>query len=197
MNAPSIILPEGRLGQVVALSIPVVLAAAMSFGVFGPLFHWYQDREDQIAFKQQEVSHVARMLPLIPAMRHEANAILDTGGSDQMFLAGDSDALAGAQLQAVIESVAAQSNANLTSSTALPGQNLGGLREVAINVDLTASWSVLINLLRTIDLTHPLILVSNLNVSDSGQAQDIRGGVPLNISFSVAAFRSPQSSAKD
>lgn len=182
-------LPEGRAGQLLAAAIPVLLAAIAAFGILAPALRWYQAREDEIAFKRQEAAHIAGMRQLIPALRRQVAALRAETGDSRIFLAGGTDAIAGADLQSVIQTLAARSGASLESSTMLPGMAVGGLHRITVEVDLTARWPALIALLRAIDLAHPRMIAGNLSLSDSGQMADVRQDIPLQIGFSVTAFR--------
>jgi general secretion pathway protein M len=171
-------LAEGRGGQFLALGIPAILAVFISFFVVKPLLHGYQVRADEISAKRQAVSHLLRMRALIPGLRQQASGL-------QLFPASDADAIAGANLQSVIETLAGRANASLESTAILAVQPAPGPRPIAIDVDLTANWPALVALLGGIDLAQPRMIVSDLDITDAGQPD----GAKLQISFTVTAFK--------
>ena len=179
---------QEKASQFLALSIPAFLAVFVSIGVCEPVIHWYQARQDDIAFKQQEISHIEAMWLGLPELRRQVADSQTRASDGKIFLTGDSDAIAGADLQLRIETLARHSNASLTSTSMLQAKSVNGLRQITANVDLTATWQNLIGLLNAIDLAHPQMIVSGLNITGAaapGPQQDI----PLQISFTVAAFR--------
>jgi len=182
-------LPEGVKGRLLALSVSLSLVAAIFVAVIFPVFNWYQIRETNLVFKEAEVARISAMLPLIPRMRQLIRSTRDASGEKEIFLAGETDALAGANLQASLDSLAAQANCHLSSSILEPGASVGGLRQITIGVDVTATWPQMINLLSLIDLAHPRLLVSNLNISNPGDAEAVQQDPLLQISMYVVAFR--------
>jgi len=178
------------MGPLLGLSPPAFLAAIISILLLLPARYWYLDRAGELALKQQEASHIAAMSQQIPELRQRVAALQAATRGKPLFLAGDGDAIAGANLQSAIASLAGQSGANLQNSTLLAAQTVNGLRQIAISVNLTATWTALVDLLSAIDLARPRLIVSDLSIANSGQAPDAARDIPLQIDFTVTAFRS-------
>lgn len=188
-NHQHLSLPEGKLAQMLAVCIPASLVVIISLSVVGPLFRWYSAREKTINYKQQEVSHITDMYRLLPSMQRQTINLEATAGNPGIFLLGSTDAIAGADLEAAIDSIANRSNASLTTLTIMPSQPVTPFRQITIDTSLTANWEILIDFLSALDLARPRMIVSNLTITESGQANELDQDVPLQIDFSVSAFR--------
>jgi hypothetical protein len=177
-------------GSFLGQSAAVILAAVICIGLLLPARCWYLSRARELALKQQEASAIAAMSQRIPELRLRIAALRAATRDRPLFLAGDGDAIAGANLQSAIESLTGQSGASLEKSTLLPAESVNGLRQIAISVNLTATWNALLDLLSAIDLAQPGMIVSDLSITDAGQNPDGARDIPLQINFTVAAFRS-------
>jgi general secretion pathway protein M len=180
------ILPEGRWGQVIAVGAPLCLLLAVIVGILGPGWRWYEGRQQLLATGQEQVAHILAQESMLPQLRQQARAARAFGGV-QVLLAGESDAMAAANLQSELAGLAAAAGASLTSTQVLPGQMSGALRQVGIAVDVTASWPALTDLLVAIESARPRMIVDDLIINNS----DAFGapGTSLRASFSVLAFR--------
>jgi hypothetical protein len=183
------ILSEGKAGKLLALTIPAALGFIVSIGVIELPVGWYRGRENKIALMERQAAQIAALQQAFPEMRKSILAAEAVADDRHLFLAGSSDAVASANLQSTIKLLASQSNAHLASTIVLPPVAVNGLRQIAINVNLTAKWQALIGLLSAIEVARPRVIVSDLDIRDSGSQQDIRSDAMLQISFTVAGFK--------
>ncbi len=181
-------LPEGRVGQALALLISFLVLAALWVGVAAPLSGWFYERADLLAGERQELAHDQALRRSLPALRAANAAAATQADTSGILLAGGSDAIAGANLQSALQSLAAQAGTSLDSITMVPEQPEGTLRPIGVQVSVTATWPVLTALLAAIDDAQPRMVVDRLTVTSAGQA-DPRQNAPLQADFSVTAFR--------
>jgi general secretion pathway protein M len=175
-------------GPLLGLS-PPILAAIISILLLLPARCWYLSRADDLALQRQEASRIAAMSQHIPELRRHLAALQAATRGKQLFLAGDGDAIAGANLQSAIEALAGRSGASLESTTLLPAESVNGLSEIALSVNLKATWTALVDLLSAIDLAQPRMIVSDLSIINSEQVPEAARDIPLQIDFTVTAFR--------
>ncbi len=179
-------LPSGRDGKILAIGIAVVALGLFWLAVVGPVIGWYGDREQAL---QQRVQYAARMAAIAaqyPAAQAAARAAQEQAAPTEMILAGDSDPIAGAALESLIDGLTHDSGATLISTESLPAVQDGGFRRIGLHVTARASWAKLIELLAAIERAEPRMSISNLQI----QAGPLGGPEQLlDMSLSVTAFR--------
>jgi len=181
-------LPEGRLGQVLALLLLGLVLAAAWGAVAAPLLAWHAEQADRIERRTILVRRMAQIAADLPRLEQQATATAQAAPSKIVLLDGASDAVAGAALQQRLQDIAAQTGASLSSMEALPSQPIGGYRQVGVRVTVNAGWAALIALIEAVGAGPPQMLVDDLQVH--GQGGLIRDAdVPLLASMTVTGFR--------
>jgi general secretion pathway protein M len=186
-------LPVGRRGQVVAVGLLlIVLGLAWSL-VASPLIGWYEVREERVAEQQALLARMTQLVAQIPALRQAA------GGNDGQandvpaatLLSGESDAVAGAALQGMVQDMARTAGVALTSAEALPGDPRGAFRRIGLRIMLNADWPALIDLLRSIEGSPMRLLVDDLQLHATAntQAAATHDAPQIEASFVVLGFR--------
>ena len=118
-------LPEGRRGQFLAVTLVVILAAFLWLGIASPLLTWYEARSVELASRQTLLVHMAERARELPTLKRLAAASRSEAVPPDTLLAGDSDAIAAATLQGVIETMATTAGATLASEEVLPAGAAG------------------------------------------------------------------------
>jgi hypothetical protein len=192
------VLPEGRRGQILAVGLVVILVACLWLGVAAPLVDWYDARQVDLSSRRALLDHMAARVRELPELRRLARASRAAAGSDAALLAGDSDAIAAATLQGVIQDMATTAGATLSSEEVLPAEQRGRVRQIGLRIALTGRWPVLVQLLQAIDTSDLRLLVDDLEfhaVADATAGDGLSAGgasgrhPPLAASFVVMAFR--------
>jgi type II secretory pathway component PulM len=196
-------LPEGRRGQCLAVALVVILAVFVWLGIASPLMAWYGSRSTELANRQSLLEHMAERARELPALKRLAAASKTEAAPPDTLLAGDSDAIAAATLQGMIEDMAGTAGAKIASEEVLPAVQQGAFRQIGLRVAMSGRWLVLISLLRAIDNSDLRLLVDDLEFHAMADG-DPNGGravghAPLDVSFVVTALRSAatDSSADD
>jgi general secretion pathway protein M len=188
MNPLHLTLPDGRRGQLLALGIGLAALLLLWVALLAPLFGWYQERADELAQQRVLAVRMQALAREIPTLR-AAVAAQDPGqGGPALLLQGDSDAIAGANLQSALQDLATRSGTSLDSAALAPVQAQGPLRKLGLQVSLTASWPALISFLASIETASPRMIVGGLSLSNAGPP-DAGGAPPVQASFTVSAFR--------
>jgi hypothetical protein len=185
-------LPEGRRGQILAVGIVVGLAVFLWLGVAAPLIDWYDSRQVELAGRRALVDHMAARVRELPVLRRLADASRAMAAPNATLLSGDSDAIAAATLQGVIQDMATMAGATLLSEEVLPAVQQGRFRQIGLRIALTARWPVLVQLLQEIDASDLRLLVDDLEfhaVDDASGEGGSSANPPLASSFVVMAFR--------
>jgi general secretion pathway protein M len=186
-------LPEGRRGQALAVALVLILAAFLWLGVVTPLAGWYQTRSEELASQRSLLAQLSARSAELPRLRRWLAASRSAAAPPDSLLTGDSDAIAAATLQGVIQDMAAGAGAALSSEEVLPVVQLGGLRQIGLRLSVSGQWPVLISLLQAIDGSDLRLLVDDLelhSVADQGPGEGAAAAhPPLAASFVVMAFR--------
>jgi hypothetical protein len=187
------VFPEGRRGQILAVALVFVLAAFLWLAVAAPLVGWYEARSEALANRRALLDHMAARAQELPALRRLAAMRRAGSAPTATLLAGDSDAIAAATLQGVIQDMAATAGATLSSEEVLPAVQQGAFRQIGLRIALSGRWPVLISLLRAIDESDLRLLVDDLEfhaVADAVPGDGVANGhAALAASFVVMAFR--------
>jgi general secretion pathway protein M len=188
MSASFSNLPGGRRGQAMALGVTLIALVILWTGVVAPLIGLYEARQETLAQRRGLLVRMTMLADQLPTLRRQAGEKATAGPAPQALIEGASDAVASATLQERIQQMATQSEANLASVEALPGEQAGALRRIGLRVTLTTSWPVLVNLLAAIDEASPRMLVDDLQLQGS-VIQVRQGEARLEARLNIYAFR--------
>jgi len=179
-------LPEGVRGRVLAVLILLVLIAAVWVGVVTPASNWYADRQERLLTQQTLARRMAQIAAGLPELRQRA---ANTQVSAPVaVLEGATDAVAGAGLQQMLQSIAGKAGATLASTEVLPGEQIGEYRRIGVRFAVTAQWPVLVNLLQSITGGSPRMFVNDLQIQ-GGRGFGNDAGRMLVSSMVVYSFR--------
>jgi len=182
-------LPEGPRGRALALALTALVLAALWLGVGQPLVQAYANGADELERRSLLASRMAGVAGSLADMQHELAA---RRTADRMpanaTLEGKSDALAGAKLQSLVESMSNSAGGHLSSIDVLPAQQVGAYRRIALKLTVDAHWTVLMRLLQAIERASPSMFIDDLQIR-AGPTAAKAGEPPLYITFTVQAFR--------
>ena len=180
-------LPSGRLGRAIAIGATLSLIAAIWFAVALPLRTGYLDGQSALAGRTALAGRMAALVSQIPALSEQA-ARLGVSGSPAGLLPGDSDALAAAKLQEIVQGLAAAAAITPTSIEILPAVPVGHDRRIALRLAVVVRFPVLIGWLQSIAQTNPHMLVDDLNL-EAGQLINQPVDTQLHVDLTISAFR--------
>lgn len=193
-------LPTGRRGQALAAGLLLLVLAAAWIAVAAPLLAWHADRAEALEQRSALARRMAQVAGTLPDLQQHAAAVDAAGPVAATLLGGSTDAVAGATLQQLVQDMATQAGASLSSTEALPAETLAAgvgttdtaaaYRRIGVRVALSAPWPVLVQLLRAVGQASPQMLVDELQIRGARQF-GIPGDLPLEASFIVLGFRSP------
>lgn len=181
-------LPDGRRGQILATALTVMVLLALCLGVAAPLIGWYQAGAETLAQRNALLRHMQALADTLPALEHAPAAAKTAAPA---LLSGATDALAAAAMQSAVQAMAARSGVELTSMETLPAEARGAFRRIALRVSLTASWPVVIELLRAAGQGQPGMLVDDVQLRVAPVQSRGAAAPPIGASFTLLAFRSP------
>jgi general secretion pathway protein M len=184
-------LPQGARGRALALAILAVALGAIWACVMVPLRDWYDARADTLAERRTMLAHMEHLAEALPALRQRAEHAAH-GPQAAALLDGDSDAIAGAGLQGMMQEMASAAGATLASAEVLPGEQRGNYRRIALRITLTADWTTVVSLLRAIASNPVPLLIDDLQmhaVAQVGPSVPVAATTQIDTSLVVMGFR--------
>jgi general secretion pathway protein M len=192
MNLPLAPLPDGARGRALALALLAIVMGLVWAGAISPLLDWYAARAETIADRRALLVHMTGLGDSLPALRRAAGHVGAAGPQPTALLDGESDAIAGAGLQGMVQEMASQAGATLASAEALPGEQRGSYRRIGVRINLNADWPVLVALLKAIESNPIRLLVDDLQfhaVARIGPSGPTTGAPQIDTSLMVLGFR--------
>ena len=156
-------LPTGRPGQITALGLTFLAAAALVLGIVQPLFDLHAERAEALTRRLALAERMESLAATLPDLEREA-ARVTTGAPQAALLDGDSDATASALLQERLQAMLVQAGVRLSSAETLPGEDAVPYRRIRLRVAFNASWPGFIGLLRMLHTASPALLVDDLQI---------------------------------
>ncbi|GAB0119051.1 type II secretion system protein GspM [Acidisoma sp. 7E03] len=186
-------LPEGRAGQALCLAITALGLAIAWFGLIAPVLQLYAEGQAQQAAQSAMLAHMQSVAAELPRLRKLAERVQGNRSSDTAttLLSGDTDAIAAANLQKVIQDLAANAGLVPTSIEVLSATQRGAFRRIGLQIETTASWPTLMALLRAMNDSALGLIVDDLTlhaIATSDTGRDTTHPM-LDASFMVFALR--------
>jgi general secretion pathway protein M len=179
-------LPDGRRGQMLAMALSLAVAASVWAGVAAPLVAWHAEQAERLEQRQTLARRMAALAETLPALQAQAAATTKSGRAPNAVLEGNTDAVASAALQQLVQAMATGAGTSLSSVEVLPAEAVGDYRRIGLHVALAAPWPALVHLLQSIELASPPMLVDDLRVHGPPMGT---AALPMDASFTVLAFR--------
>ena len=142
-----------------------ILAGVYEFSV-APLLAGHRDADQAL----DEASDFLARYQRVAARREVLQTQLAEMGKQQadsgIYLRGRTDALAGAELQALVNSTIESGGGRLRSVQILPTKTAGGFQQVSVRVQMTATISEAARILYTFEAGESFLFVDNLDISN-------------------------------
>jgi general secretion pathway protein M len=189
MNAMVAGLPTGRRGLALALALVLLVLAVLWQGVVSPLLSYYDDRAEELGTLQLKANHMAQLATQLPSLKQRADAAGRSGQTQTLVWEGPSDAVAAAALQSKMQEMASATGASLSSVENLPVEPLNpNYHRIGLKIALNATWPNLVNLLKSVEMANPPLLIDEVQVHGSPLPRlNVNRGLEAN--FTVYALR--------
>jgi general secretion pathway protein M len=182
----------GRRGQGLAVGVTLLVLAVVWLGMLAPLQGWYADRADTLLQRQALLQRMQALAASVPALRAATSKATDGAASESVLLEGNSDALAAAELQEMVQRMAGAAGASLAAVETLPAERSGSWHKVALRINLNAPWPVLMDVVRSVAQSPTRIFVDDLHFHGPSTAGATPADVPIQASFVLYGFRQAQ-----
>jgi general secretion pathway protein M len=174
------------------LAVAILIAALGSVYllVAVPLQDLYVQRQWGLEDRRLLAARLETAAMEVPALRARLAELRVTANTSKVTLDGANDAIASANLQSRIESLATSSGVTLGSTEALPAADRGGLRRIGLRVETRGEYESLVKLIGAIDAAAPPLVVDNLHIRAPARPAGMPGaGSKLDAGFEVYGVR--------
>lgn len=164
----------------VALLLAVIGVAAMLLIL--PLANYFTGLRAEIAAQRETLGRFeafAANKAAAEALAKQAEAAMRSG----LFLIGETDALRAANLQALINDVAQSHGVRLSSTRAMPVQEIEGLRLIGVQAEMDADIKQLPALILAFESRRPYVFIQSLQVTPSASRRS--GSDELKLRFGI------------
>lgn len=182
------------VSRLAAVALLLFLAAFFALGLIGPLVGHVSELRAEIDRQRELLARFESYAANEKAAEGEA-ARSETAKASGIFLAGETDALRMAGLQAQIRGIAEAQGVRLVSARGAPPQDRDGLRLTSMQAEFDADLRQLQAILLAVEASRPHLFLQSVQVAPAGgyRSQDDTLRVRLGIAAAamVAAEAKP------
>lgn len=185
-------LPEGNRGRVLAVTILIVAMATIHFAVLSPVLAYYDSNAQTLEQRRELLRRYRSAVAELPHLRAEQKRHGSTLDNTQLLLAGTSDPIAMAALQANLKDIVEGNGAEIASASTLPPDAAGLLRRVGVRIAFSGDLESLTTVLLEIQAARPMLSVGNMDLRVDTAAKDSGDGgenPDLAVTLDVFGFR--------
>ncbi len=156
----------GWVSRLAALALSAGLAFAFYLFVVVPIVAGYAETDAAVAQAAELLDRYRRVAAARPVLQDRLDALKSRQSEIGTYLSGETDALAGAELQELVNATVARGGAGLRSVQILPVKADGDFRRIGVRVQMTATIAQVLHVLHGLEAGSTLLFVDNLEVSN-------------------------------
>ena len=157
---------SGWVSRLAALALSAGVAFALYLFVVAPIVAGYAETGAAVAQAAELLDRYRRVAAARPALQERLDALKARQSEIGTYLGGGTDALAGAELQELVNATVAKGGGGLRSVQILPVKADGGFRRIGVRVQMTATIAQVLRVLHGLEAGSTLLFVDNLEVSN-------------------------------
>jgi hypothetical protein len=156
----------GWVSRLAALALSAGVVFGLYIFVAAPIVASYAETDAAVAQAAELLDRYRRVAAARPALQERLDALKSRQSEIGTYLGGETDALAGAKLQELVNATVAAGGGALRSVQILPAKADGGFRRIGVRVQMTATIAQVLHVLHGLDAGSTLLFVDNLEVSN-------------------------------
>ena len=156
----------GWVSRLAALAVSAGVAFALYLFVVAPIVAGYAETDAAMTQAAELLDRYRRVAAARPALQERLGALTSRQSEIGAYLGGGTDALAGAELQELVNATVAKGDGGLRSMQILPVKADGGFRRIGVRVQMTANIAHVLRVLHGLEAGSTLLFVDNLEVSN-------------------------------
>ncbi len=134
--------------------------------ILSPVFTAYRETGDEIEQTSELLERYQRISTNHPALKGRLEDLVRQTAKSGIYLPGNTDALAAAELQENITSTIERHGGKQRSIQILPVANDGDFRKVTVRVQLTATLGAFTRILHSLEAARPFVFIDNLDIKN-------------------------------
>lgn len=173
--------------------LAAVIAAVAVFAVM-PTLQAYDDTEIALARAKEQVIGFERVARGRSAYAARLEELTARESASQVYLQGETDALAAARLQDQVSGVIERHGGTVRSIQSLPGQDDEDFRRVSVRVQFTGTTESLFQAVYSLETARPFVFIDNLDIRNrrSRRRANRQSDNPaLNVTLDLSGFVRP------
>ena len=144
--------------------------------LIGPLVAAYSEVNGTIAQSSELLVRYQQVIGQHSALKVRLDKVNTTHIQSGFYVPGDTDALAAARLQEIVNARVESNGAQVRSVQILPAKEDGDFRRVGVRIQMTASIGAIARILYAFEAGDTYLFVNNLDVSNRRSRRRARAG---------------------
>lgn len=136
-------------------------------------FSFYRDSSQNARQLEARLITYEKAIRFEPEIRQRIEEIQNPVANIVSLLAGENEALAGAQLQQHLKTIALNAGGMIESTQSLKTIDEGSLQKITVRAQMTVSNRALQEILYALEAGKPYVYVENLNINIQTQSSDV------------------------
>ncbi len=160
------LMAPGWVSRLAALALSAGVVFGLYLFVVAPIVAGYAETDAAVNQAAELLDRYRRVAAARPALQDRLDALKLRQSEIGAYLGGHTDALAGAELQELVNATVAKGGGGLRSVQILPVKVDGGFRRIGVRVQMTATLAQVLHVLHGLEAGSSLLFVDNLEVSN-------------------------------
>jgi Tfp pilus assembly protein PilO len=182
-------MPTGRRGRALALALAIVVLVGLYLIVAAPLLALFAERQEMIESRHMLLPRLQAAAAELPALRARIARLRAEQRRQQLTLDGATDAIASANLESRIDTLARSVGVTIGSTESLPAEPRGPYRRIGLRLVLTGRYETLVNLLAKLETARPPLVVDNMQLHGPLARPGMETAATLDAGLDVYGFR--------
>ena len=158
------LMAPGWVSRLAALALSAGVVLALYVFVAAPIVARYAETDAAVTQAAELLDRYRRIAAARPALQERLDALKSRQSEIGTYLGGQTDALAGAELQELVDATVAKGGGGLRSVQILPVKADGGFRRIGVRVQMTATIAQVLRVLHGLETGSTFLFVDNLEV---------------------------------
>ena len=154
------------VSRATALGLLVAVLVILYSLVFGPLFTAYGELNGAIGQSADLLNRYQRIIAQQPTLKALLEQVNESHTESGVYVPGNTDALAAARLQEIVNSRVESNGAQVRSVQILPAREDGDFRRVGVRIQMTASIASIARILYAFEAGDTYLFIDNLEISN-------------------------------
>lgn len=152
------------ISRLAAVGLFLAVVAAVAIFAVLPTLQAYDDTVIALARAEEQAAGFQRVAASRTAYEARLEELTARESASQVYLQGQTDALAAARLQDQVGGVIERHGGTVRSIQSLPGEDDEDLRRVAVRVQFTGSTESLFQAMYSLETARPFVFIDNLDI---------------------------------